>query len=178
MGEEFVGSVACMDACDAMGMSAIHFGDLNDPESRPNQYLRHRLAHSRQELDQLEEEGVETYGDDNDGGDLPGPGPTDDEYGDVPEWLGSNIQTSESGVSTFRLLEDMGTSPNIIYLGDEPGPNAEQLTQEEVEEEAPGYDISYEEANEGILLDGDEHEIVDNRKDVLDEQTIGGGLGP
>jgi hypothetical protein len=36
------GTVACMDACDSQGMSAIHFGDLDDPESRPNEYLRQR----------------------------------------------------------------------------------------------------------------------------------------
>ena len=36
------GTVACQDACDSQGMSAIHFGDLDDPESRPNQYLDRR----------------------------------------------------------------------------------------------------------------------------------------
>jgi len=36
------GTVACMDACDTQGMSAIHFGDLDDPESRPNRHLRQR----------------------------------------------------------------------------------------------------------------------------------------
>jgi Fe-S-cluster-containing dehydrogenase component len=36
------GTVACQDACDEAGMSAIHFGDLDDPESRPNEYLRQR----------------------------------------------------------------------------------------------------------------------------------------
>jgi Fe-S-cluster-containing dehydrogenase component len=36
------GTVACQDACDSQGMSAIHFGDLDDPESRPNEYLRQR----------------------------------------------------------------------------------------------------------------------------------------
>ncbi len=36
------GTVACMDACDAQGMSAIHFGDMDDPESRPNEYLSRR----------------------------------------------------------------------------------------------------------------------------------------
>ena len=175
MGEEAVDTVACMDACDAMGMSAIHFGDLKDPESRPNQYIRHRLAHSSQDLDDLEEEGVDIHGDDNDGGDLPG------EIGDdeMPEWLTSSIQTSETGASTFRLLEEMGTKPNIIYIGDEPGPNAEQLTEEEVEEHTPGYTWTYEQLNESpYFTDPDEHEIVDNRKDVLDDQTIGGGLGP
>ncbi|MHC3438380.1 4Fe-4S ferredoxin N-terminal domain-containing protein [Natrialbaceae archaeon A-gly3] len=179
MGEEAVGTVACMDACDAMGMSAIHFGDLKDPESRPNQYIRHRLNHSRQELEELEDDGVEVHGDGNDGGNLPGASPTDDAADDQPDWLTSNIQTSETGASTFRLLEEMGTKPNIIYIGDEPGPNAEELTEEEYDEEAPVYDWSYRQANEqGVLLDSDEHEIVSNRKEVLDEETIGGGLGP
>jgi len=36
------GTVACQDACDSQGMSAIHFGDLDDPDSRPNEYLRRR----------------------------------------------------------------------------------------------------------------------------------------
>jgi Fe-S-cluster-containing dehydrogenase component len=36
------GTVACQDACDSQGMSAIHFGDLDNPDSRPNEYLRQR----------------------------------------------------------------------------------------------------------------------------------------
>ncbi|MXR51504.1 hypothetical protein GRX03_07790 [Halovenus sp. WSH3] len=38
----------------------------------------------------------------------------------------------DSGLSTFKLLEDLGTSPNITYIGNEPGPNAEQVSAEEM----------------------------------------------
>ncbi|MFT4946839.1 MAG: Fe-S-cluster-containing dehydrogenase component, partial [Natronomonas sp.] len=42
------GTVACMDACDAQGMSAIHFGDLDaevgDDYDRPVRYLEERQA--------------------------------------------------------------------------------------------------------------------------------------
>lgn len=55
--------------------------------------------------------------------------------------------------SNFKLLEDMGTNPNVVYLGNEPGPNAEQV---------PGP-VSYEDVG-----------LTDNRKKkVLDEGTVG-----
>ncbi|QCS42472.1 4Fe-4S ferredoxin N-terminal domain-containing protein [Natrinema versiforme] len=54
--------------------------------------------------------------------------------------------------SQFELLEDIGTNPNVTYLGNQPGPNAEQV-------EGP---TSYEDV-----------EMVDVRQDVLDDQTIG-----
>jgi Fe-S-cluster-containing dehydrogenase component len=69
------GSTTCADACS---MNAIHFGDLNDPESEPNQYLASRRAEAP-------------------GGQLP----------------------------TFRLLDDLGTQPNIIYIGHPPSRHAE-----------------------------------------------------
>lgn len=68
------GSTHCQMACP---MGVIHFGDLNDPESEPNQYLRKRIAES--------------------GGKL----------------------------STFHLLDDLGTKPNVIYIGHQPSRHAE-----------------------------------------------------
>jgi Fe-S-cluster-containing dehydrogenase component len=68
------GSTTCADACS---MDAIHFGDLNDPDSAPNQYLAGRRAESP-------------------GGQLP----------------------------TFRLLDELGTEPNIIYIGHPPSRDA------------------------------------------------------
>ncbi|WP_254862593.1 4Fe-4S ferredoxin N-terminal domain-containing protein [Halovivax gelatinilyticus] len=68
-----------------------------------------------------------------------------------------------SAESTFKLLEDIGTNPNVTYIGNEPGPSAEQV---------PGpvaYDsVTYDRA------DGSEPALVDNRKDVLDEETVRG----
>ncbi|WP_265111542.1 4Fe-4S ferredoxin N-terminal domain-containing protein [Halosolutus halophilus] len=54
--------------------------------------------------------------------------------------------------STFKLLEDMGTHPNVTYIGNEPGPEAEQV-------EGP---VAYEDVG-----------LTDNRKEVLDEETVG-----
>jgi Fe-S-cluster-containing dehydrogenase component len=54
--------------------------------------------------------------------------------------------------SRFKLLEDQGTNPNIVYLGNEPGPNAEQV-------DGP---VAYEDIGQ-----------TDNRKEVLDEETVG-----
>lgn len=68
------GTVACADACK---MDALHFGDLNDPDSEPNLYLARRREEN--------------------GGTLP----------------------------TFRLLEDMGTEPNVTYIGSPPSSQAE-----------------------------------------------------
>ena len=70
-------------------------------------------------------------------------------------------------VSDFKLLENYGTNPNITYIGNEPGPQAEQ-----VDHWISIDDFSYTGA------DGSEIDLVDNRKDVLDERTFGGGLGP
>lgn len=64
----------CQMACP---MGVIHFGDLNDPDSEPNRYLRQRTEQS--------------------GGKL----------------------------STFKLLDDLGTRPNVIYIGHQPSRSAE-----------------------------------------------------
>ncbi|SEV93861.1 4Fe-4S ferredoxin N-terminal domain-containing protein [Natrinema salifodinae] len=52
----------------------------------------------------------------------------------------------------FKLLEDIGTHPNITYLGQEPGPEAEQV-------DGP---TKYEDVG-----------LTDKRQDVLDEGTVG-----
>ncbi|GAB3027923.1 4Fe-4S ferredoxin N-terminal domain-containing protein [Natronobiforma cellulositropha] len=109
------GTTGCEDACS---MDAIYFGDMNDPESDPNQYL-------------------ETVREEN---------PTDRE---------TFANRPSDRVSTFRLLEELGTEPNVVFVGNEPGPNAKQV-------EGP---VSYEEMGQ-----------VDRRKDVLDEETFAGGV--
>ncbi|WP_436935376.1 4Fe-4S ferredoxin N-terminal domain-containing protein [Halovenus marina] len=92
------GTTACMDACDRAGMSAIHFGDMSDEESRPREYLRRRAD---QEFDNdTELEGDEAW------------------ESTVTDW---------GKLSAFKLLEDLGTEPNITYLGNEPSPNAQQI---------------------------------------------------
>jgi Fe-S-cluster-containing dehydrogenase component len=109
MGDELVGKTACEIACQ---MDAIHFGDMNDPESAPNQHLeQYREEH-----------------------------PNDrSEFQNRPE----------NTVSTFRLLEDKGTDPNVVYVGNEPSPHAEQV-------EGP---VTYEDMG-----------MVDNRKQsILDD---------
>ncbi|MFD1562372.1 4Fe-4S ferredoxin N-terminal domain-containing protein [Haloarchaeobius amylolyticus] len=55
----------------------------------------------------------------------------------------------------FELLEDIGTNPNVTYLGQEPGPNAHQV---------PGP-TSYEDVG-----------MLNRRQDALEEETV--GLGP
>ncbi len=97
------GTVACMDACDEAGMSAIHFGDLDDPESRPNQYLERR-----KDIEESPEEKNERFEDPEDYEDPPAPHHT-------------------SQLSTFKLLEDLNTQPAITYIGNEPSEEAEQV---------------------------------------------------
>jgi molybdopterin-containing oxidoreductase family iron-sulfur binding subunit len=93
-------------------MDAIHFGDLNDPESAPNQHL--------EEYRESQANDTEVY-----------------------------PNRKEHTVSTFKLMEDRGTNPNVHYVGNEPSPHAEQV-------DGP---VTYEDVN-----------LVDERKDeVLDE---------
>ena len=127
------GTVACQDACDAQGMSAIHFGDLDDPESRANRYLERRV--------EIEPTVYEKW--DRDDGD--------------EEWA-EDIYTAspESEISSFRLLEDLGTKPNITYLGNEPGPEAEQ------KEPPTPYEVYSGNRNKWGV------EVVDERKEHLD----------
>ena len=67
--------------------------------------------------------------------------------------------------STFKLLEDMGTNPNVRYIGNEPGPEAEQ--REPTGTGAEYENIRYRRA------DGERVSLVDNRKEVLDDKTVG-----
>ena len=125
------GTVACMDACDAQGMSAIHFGDLDDEESRANRYLHRRTEVERTVLEKWEGE--------------------EDEDLDI-----ETTASPTSEISTFRLLEDLGTQPNIVYLGNEPGPNAEQS------EPPTPYEVYSGSRNKWGV------EVVDERKEHLD----------
>jgi molybdopterin-containing oxidoreductase family iron-sulfur binding subunit len=136
-GEEKVGTVACMEACDASGMSAIHFGDINDPESRPRQYLE-----TRKEIEGTPEEKNAKIENPEDWENPPAPHP-------------------EGQISAFKLLEDLGTEPNVTYLGNEPAPDAEQT-------EGP---VSYSQ----VRTEDDRHQAMDNRKEQLDTLTFGTG---
>jgi molybdopterin-containing oxidoreductase family iron-sulfur binding subunit len=55
--------------------------------------------------------------------------------------------------SSFQLLEDIGTNPNVTYLGQQPGPEAHQV-------EGP---TKYEDVD-----------LLDNRQEALDDETVGG----
>jgi len=54
--------------------------------------------------------------------------------------------------SSFQLLEDIGTNPNITYLGQQPGPEAHQV-------DGP---TAYEDVD-----------LLDERQEDLDEGTVG-----
>ncbi len=116
MGEEKIGTTACEEACS---MDAIHFGDMNDPESPPNQHLS-------------------AYFDDNEN--------------DRSEWE----NRSEHTVSSFKLLEERGTDPNVTFVGNEPSQHARQV-------EGP---VTYESVG-----------LVDNRKEVLDNGAMASAGG-
>jgi len=119
------GTVACMDACQSAGMNAIHFGDMSDEESRPRRYIRRRSEQDYDQNTQFEE-------------------PEEDYEETVTPW---------GKLSSFKLLEGMGTQPNITYLGNEPGPRDKQV-------EGP---VSYE-----ALRNRWGVEVVDERKEHLD----------
>ncbi|WP_082146652.1 4Fe-4S dicluster domain-containing protein [Halostagnicola sp. A56] len=72
------------------------------------------------------------------------------------------VDYSGSPSSNFKLLEDIGTNPNVVYFGNEPGPTAHQT-------ETP---VAYSDM-EADRADGGSIQLVDNRKDVLDEGTVG-----
>ncbi|WP_335998629.1 4Fe-4S ferredoxin N-terminal domain-containing protein [Halorientalis halophila] len=116
MGEDKIGTTACEEAC---AMDAIHFGDLNDPESAPNQHLEQ--YRSSQEND------TSTFPD-----------------------------RKDHTVSTFKLMEERGTNPNIHYVGNEPSQHARQV-------EGP---VTYEDVG-----------LVDERKEVLDNGAMANESG-
>ncbi|WP_049926987.1 4Fe-4S ferredoxin N-terminal domain-containing protein [Halopiger goleimassiliensis] len=149
MGEEMVGTTACEDACPP---GAIQFGDMNDPESDPQSYLENvTLARAREDDpddEDLQEAMAIVAGEQDPAG--------EDEDG-LTEEDAERLLEGEYGdnSSQFRLLEEFNTNPNVMYIGNEPGPNAEQV-------EGP---VAYDEVG-----------MVDNRKNVLDESTVDGGL--
>ncbi|RQG91607.1 4Fe-4S dicluster domain-containing protein [Natrarchaeobius halalkaliphilus] len=142
MGEDMVGTTACEDACPP---GAIQFGDMNDPDSDPRQYLENvPLARAREQApdddDELQEAIAILDGDEE-------PDEMDEE--DAMELL--EAEFGDDG-SRFKLLEEFNTNPNVTYIGNEPGANAEQV-------EGP---VAYADVGQ-----------VDNRKTVLDEKTVG-----
>ncbi|RKD94996.1 4Fe-4S ferredoxin N-terminal domain-containing protein [Halopiger aswanensis] len=151
MGEDLVGTTACEQACPP---GAIQFGDMNDPESDPQQYIEDiPLARARNQATDDNEEVQEAIaileGEQE---------PADEEGGDgMTEEEASQLLRAEFGDtdSSYRLLEEYDTHPNVLYIGNEPGSEAEQV---------PGP-VSYEEVG-----------MVDNRHDVLEEETVDGGL--
>jgi molybdopterin-containing oxidoreductase family iron-sulfur binding subunit len=148
------GTTACQDACEQAGMNAIHFGDLNDPESRPNRYLEARTEkHSKEGTIELEDSDQEL---------------SNGETVGEQDWA-STITDAEGGwsgkLSTFKLLEEYGTEPNITYVGNPPGNHAEQ-------KEGPfRYDDVSVSRDHPV-------DVVDNRKDHLDKFDILAGKVP
>ena len=78
----------------------------------------------------------------------------DEEYVSNTPWGGQ--------ISSFRLLEDLGTDPNVIYLGNEPGPNAEQV---DGRESGINGALSYDQID--TTLWGEWMEIIDDRSEHL-----------
>ncbi|MFP8952259.1 4Fe-4S ferredoxin N-terminal domain-containing protein [Natrialbaceae archaeon A-arb3/5] len=144
MGEEMVGTTACEEACPP---GAIQFGDMNDPESDPRQYLDNVPLTRAREHDPDDEELQEAI--------AVLSGDEEAENGEMDEEEAMVLIEAEYGdeASQFKLLEEYNTNPNVTYLGNEPGPTAEQV-------EGP---ITYDDVG-----------LVDNRKNVLDEKTVGG----
>jgi Fe-S-cluster-containing dehydrogenase component len=143
MGEEMVGSTACEDACPP---GAIQFGDMNDPESDPQQYIENVPLARALEHDPDDEELQDAITVVEEG-----------EDGAMTVEEAERLLRGEYGEpdSTFRLLQEYNTDPNILYIGNEPGPDAEQV---------PGP-VAYDDVGQ-----------VDNRKNVLDERTVNEGL--
>lgn len=112
-GEELVGTTMCEQACTR---DAIHFGDMNDPDSDPNRHLREYEQQQQNDRSEFEN------------------------------------RTSHT-VSTFRALEERGTDPNVVFIGNEPSQHAEQV-------EGP---VTYEEMG---LVDDRKAEILDEGADA------------
>ncbi|MFT4882864.1 MAG: Fe-S-cluster-containing dehydrogenase component [Natronomonas sp.] len=108
-GDDLVGTTMCEQACRR---DAIHFGDMNDPESAPNQHIKEYKEQHQNDLSEFENRNPNT-------------------------------------VSTFRALEERGTDPGVVFIGNEPSQDARQV-------EGP---VTYEEKG-----------LVDNRKkEILDD---------
>ncbi|NKE36434.1 4Fe-4S dicluster domain-containing protein [Natronococcus sp. JC468] len=147
-GEEFVGRTACEDACPP---GAIQFGDMNDPESDPQRYAENvplaRALEADPDDEELQEAIAVLEGDQEPAEEEGGDGLTEDE---AEQLLRGEYGDAES---TFKLLEEYNTDPNVLYIGNEPGPEAEQV---------PGP-VAYEDVGQ-----------LDVRKDALDDGTFGG----
>jgi len=78
----------------------------------------------------------------------------EEEYTSSTPWGGQQ--------SSFRLLEDLGTDPNVIYLGNEPGPNAEQVPGRE---SGISGALNYEDISSGRW--GEWMDIIDDRSEHL-----------
>ncbi|RQG92398.1 4Fe-4S ferredoxin N-terminal domain-containing protein [Natrarchaeobius chitinivorans] len=145
MGEEMVGTTACEDACPP---GAIQFGDMNDPDSDPRRYLDNVPLARAIEADPDDEELQEAIAI------LEG----EQEPDELDEEEALMLVEAEYGNegSRFKLLEEYNTNPNVTYIGNEPGANAEQV-------EGP---IAYEDVG-----------MVDDRNTVLEEKTVGGVEG-
>ncbi|MFC4438403.1 MULTISPECIES: 4Fe-4S ferredoxin N-terminal domain-containing protein [Natrialbaceae] len=144
LGEDMVGTTACEQACPP---GAIQFGDMNDPDSDPQQYIENvPLARAREEDpdDQELQDAITVLKEGEDAG-----GMTQEE---AERLLRGEYGSADS---TFKLLEEYNTDPNVIYIGNEPGPNAEQV---------PGP-VAYDDVGQ-----------VDNEKNVLDDRTVNEGL--
>jgi molybdopterin-containing oxidoreductase family iron-sulfur binding subunit len=133
------GTTACEDACHEAGMSAIHFGDMDaesgDEFDRPVSYLERRT--------EVEESPAEKAA-----------GFDDLQEGEAADYEQPPAPHPVSQLPTFHLLEDLGTEPNITYIGNEPGPKAEQ------KDEGP---VPYESIQNDWGV-----EVVDKRKEHLD----------
>ena len=139
-----------------LGAVSIYTDDWDvDTDDSRERALGPLIGKARDLVGVLEEAGVD-FEDDDTRQDLR---LGDGSAGAAEERLQSAKGTHES---RFKLLEDIGTNPNVTYIGHEPGPDAEQV---------PGpvaYELSYNRA------DGSSPSLVDDRKDVLDESTVGG----
>lgn len=103
------GTTACEDDCP---VDAIHFGDMNDPDSQPREYLR---------------------------------------------------EQREDDAALFRLLDELGNEPNVVYLGNEPSKDARPVDGPYTYEDLGMVKLADEQDQEGTLSwlaggggDGDE----------------------
>ncbi|MDQ2049645.1 4Fe-4S ferredoxin N-terminal domain-containing protein [Natronolimnohabitans sp. A-GB9] len=129
--------------------------ERGEPEGPESSSLAEQEAATIELAELLEEQGLDVEGEDLlvdlDLADEP----EEDEEFDGPSETLAQEQLEEFGGtphSRFKLLEDIGTDPNIVNLGNEPGPDAEQI-------EGP---VAYDDVGQ-----------TDNRKDVLDDGTVG-----
>ncbi|MFC3958698.1 4Fe-4S ferredoxin N-terminal domain-containing protein [Halovivax cerinus] len=144
-GQDAIGTTACEDACPP---GAIQFGDMNDEESDPRRYLDDvplaRMQAAAPDDEELQTAIAILSGEQD---------PAENQDDGMTEEQARQLVDASAGtsVSTFQLLADVGTDPNVIYVGNEPGPHAEQV---------PGP-ISYEEVG-----------MLDNNMDRLEEGTV------